>query len=99
MAVYEKNYTECIIKYRWLDKMKKHNKYKDIISSYNIRKSLDSTYNRLVDSLTSDLFTFNEDPRKMQEIVNLLIEIKQMNKAKVAILNIKSKEIEVILLL
>ena len=56
LSIYEKNYTESIKIYRLFKEMKKSRKYSEIIMGYEIRKNIDLHYNRLVESLISDIF-------------------------------------------
>lgn len=56
LSIYEKNYTESIKIYRLFKAMKNSKKYSEIIISYEVRKNIDFHYNRLVESLISDIF-------------------------------------------
>lgn len=56
IAIYEKNYKQCLEIYNLFKRLKKSKKYADIITSYDMRKSIDFHYNRLLESLLSDIF-------------------------------------------
>jgi len=92
LSIYEKNYTESIKIYRLFKEMKKSKKYSEIILGYEIRKNIDFHYNRLVESLISDIFS--ETTKNFNDIIKFLIEIGQLHKAKLAVLSIRSKQLQ-----
>jgi len=92
LAIYEKNYNECIKIYRLFRAMKTSKKYSDAIMNYEIRKNIDFHYTRLSESLLSDIF--NDTTKNLNDIIKYLIEIGQLHKAKIAVLSLKSKELE-----
>jgi len=66
------------------------------MENFNIRKNIDFHYNRLVEALISDIYVnTGESSKTVAEIVKYLLEIGQLHKAKLAILNAESKRIEV----
>jgi len=91
LSIYEKNYTECVKIYRFFKALKSSNKYSELISGYELRKNIDFHYNRLVESLISDLF--NETTKNTNDIINSLKDIGQAQKAKLAVLDIRSKQL------
>jgi len=91
LSIYEKNYTECIKIYRFFKALKNSNKHSKLMSEYEIRKNIDFHYNRLVESLISDLF--NDTGKNTNDIINSLKDIGQIQKAKLAVLDIRSKQL------
>ncbi|EWS71981.1 transmembrane protein, putative (macronuclear) [Tetrahymena thermophila SB210] len=89
---FEKNYNQAIQALEVLQNMKKSEKYSLYLNQFDIRKTLETHYQTLVDSIVNDLIS--ENPlTKLQDLIQYLKDTKQTQRAVEGYLEIKKRNL------
>jgi hypothetical protein len=92
ISIYERNYKECLKFHSIFYEMRSSPNYHRLIQKYETRKFLETNYSLLTNIIVNDLVN-NRGELSEKELILLLFQINQSEKAKIANLERNSKKI------